>query len=99
MPSSSTSPTGAGAAAAQLVDARVADEPQQPRAWLHRDDAAAQRGVHAQEDVLQHVLGVVARAVQQPARLAAQSGAVALEHGRERLFVTRGEAREEGAIL
>jgi hypothetical protein len=47
---------GAGTAAAQLVHARVVDEPQQPRARLERHDAASQRGVDAQEDVLEDVL-------------------------------------------
>ena len=89
----------AGAAAAQLVDARVVREPQQPGARLERDDATAQRGVHAQEHVLQHVVGIVARGVEQSGRLAAQRRAVAFEHDRERLFVACGEAREEGAVL
>ena len=99
MPSSSTSPTGARPPAAQLVDAGVVDEPQQPGARLERHDTGAQRRVHAQEDVLQDVLGIVTRGVQQPCRLAAQDGTVAFIHHRERLFVTRGEAREEGAVL
>ena len=90
---------GARAPAPQLVHARVVDEPQQPGARLERDDATAQGGVHAQEDVLQHVVGIVARRVQQSGRLAAQRRAVAFEHDRERLLVARGEAREEGAVL
>ena len=92
-------PDGAGAPAAQLVDAGVVDEPQQPGARLERDDAAPQGGVDAQEDVLQHVVGIVARVVEQPGRLATERRAVAFEHGRERLLVTCGEAREEGAVL
>jgi hypothetical protein len=74
-------------------------EPQQPTARLERHHAGAHGGVHAQEDVLQHVVGIVSGRVQQPSRLAAQGGTVAFIHHRERLFVTRGEAREEGAIL
>jgi hypothetical protein len=55
--------------------------------------------VHAQEDVLQHVVGLVAGGVQQPCRLPAQDGTVAFIHRRERQFDTRGEARQEGAVL
>ena len=55
--------------------------------------------MHAQEDVLQHVVGVVPGCVEQPRRLAAQRGAVALIHDRERLLVARGEAGEERAVL
>ena len=90
---------GAGARTAQLVDARVVDEPQQPRARLEGHHPRAHRRVHAQEHVLQHVVGVMPGGVQQPRRLPAQDGAVAFIHDRERLFVTRGEAREEGAVL
>src|SRR3954470_21353678 len=45
--------------AAQLVDARVAHEPQQPWPGLERYDTGAQGRVHAQEDVLQDVLEVM----------------------------------------
>jgi hypothetical protein len=55
--------------------------------------------MHAQEHVLQHVVGVVPGGVQQPRGLTAQDGAVAFVHDRERLLVARGEAREEGAVL
>ena len=74
-------------------------EPQQPGARLERHHAAAQRAVDAQEDVLQDVVGVVPGGVEQARRLAAQHGAVAFVHDRERLLVTRGEAGEERAVL
>ena len=99
MPSSSMSPTARVRPRRSSSTHALCDEPQQPGARLERDDAAAQRGVHAQEDVLQHVVGIVAGGVQQPRRLAAQRRAVAFEHDRERLFVACGEAREEGAVL
>ena len=99
MPSSSTSPTARVRPRRSSSTHALCDEPQQPGARLERDDATAQRGVHAQEDVLQHVVGFVARGVQQSGRLAAQRRAVAFEHDRERLLVACGEAREEGAVL
>ena len=68
--------------AAQLVEAGVVDEPQQPGARLQRHHAGAQGAVHAQEHVLQHVVGIVAGCAQHPPRLPAQHGTVALELAR-----------------
>jgi 2-polyprenyl-3-methyl-5-hydroxy-6-metoxy-1,4-benzoquinol methylase len=90
---------GAPAPEPQLVDARVLDEPQQPRAQCDRRDAAAQRPVDAQEDVLQDVVGIDPRAVEQPRGMAAQRRPVALEEDRQRLLVAGAEAGEEVAVL
>ena len=55
--------------------------------------------MHAEEDVLQHVVGLMARAVQQPRRLALQRPDGGVVHDRQRVLVARREAGEEGAVL
>ena len=55
----------------------------------------AQRAVGAQEDVLQDVLGVRARAAQHLARVGEQALAVAVVDGPERVVVAHPEERDE----
>src|SRR4051812_48885364 len=54
--------------------------------------------VHAQEDVLQHVVRIVPGGVEQARRLTVQRGTVALVYDRERVLVARGEAGQERAV-
>ena len=80
---------------AQMVDAAVVRDAVQPGAQRHRAVADAQRGVGAQEDVLQRVLGVLARAAEHLAGVDEQPLAVAVVDDAEGRVVAGAEEGDE----
>ena len=78
-----------------MVDAAVVRDAVQPCAQRHRPVVVAQRPIGAQEDVLQDVLGVRARAAQHLARIGEQALAVAVVDGPEGIVVAHPEERHE----
>jgi hypothetical protein len=82
-------PHWAHARAPELVDARVVDQPQQPRPLLDRHDPRGERRVRPQEHVLEHVVGIVPRAAQQPRGAPPQHGPMPLEDGSKRVLVAQ----------
>ena len=82
--------------AAQVVDAAVVGDAVQPGAQVDVALVGAQRAVGADEDVLQHVLGVLARAgAQHLAHVGEQPLAVAVVDDAERLVAAGAEQREQ----
>ena len=82
--------------AAQVVDAAVVGDAVQPRAQVHLARVGAQRAVGAHEHVLQHVLGVLARAgAQHLAHVREQALAIAVVDGAERVVAAAAEQREQ----
>ena len=67
----------------------------EPRAQRHLAVVGAQRAVGAHEDVLQRVLGVLARAGQHLAHVGEQPLAVAVVDDAERLVVAGAEQRHQ----
>ena len=80
---------------AQMVDAAVVRDAVQPGAQRHRPVVDAQRGVGAQEDVLQRVLGVLARAAEHLAGVDEQPLAVAVVDDAEGRVVAGAEEGDE----
>ena len=80
---------------AQLVDAAVVGHAVQPRPQRHRALAGPQRRVGAQEDVLQRVLGILARSAQHLTGVGEQPLAVAIVDRPERVVVAAAEERDE----
>ena len=82
--------------APQVVDAAVVGDAVEPRAQVHVAVVGAQRAVGAHEDVLQHVLGVLARAgAQHLAHVGEQPLAVAVVDDAERLLAAGAEQRQQ----
>jgi hypothetical protein len=80
----------------QVVDAAVVGDAVQPRPHLHRPVVRAQRPVGAHEDVLQHVLGVLARRAREHlAHVGEQALAVAVVQRAERLGAAGAEQGEQ----
>ena len=85
-----------GIGPAQLVDAAVVGDAVEPGAHVHRAVVGAQGAVGAHEHVLQHVLGVLARAGREHlAHVGEQPLAVAVVDDAERLVVAGAEQRDE----
>ena len=81
---------------AQMVDAAVVRDAVQPCAHVHLAVVVAQRAVRSHEHVLQHVLGVLARARgQHLAYVREQALPVAVMNDPERLVVARAERRDQ----
>jgi hypothetical protein len=89
----------APARAAHLVDRAVAREAVQPRPQVVRACARANRGVRADEDVLDDVLGVVLGAAQERAGVADERLAVAVVECRERGAVARRDTAGELGVV
>ena len=82
--------------AAQVVDAAVVGDAVEPRAHVHLAVVGAQRAVGADEHVLQHVLGVLARAgAQHLAHVGEQPLAIAVVDRPERVVAAAPEQREQ----
>ena len=84
-----------GHGAAEVVDAAVVRNAVQPRPQRDRPLVGAQRAVRPQEDVLEHVLGVAARAAEHLARVGEQPLAVPIVDRPERVVVAGPEQRDE----
>jgi hypothetical protein len=79
-----------------VVDATVVGDAVQPRPHVHVAPVGAQRSVGADEDVLQHVLGVLARSrAQHLTHIGEQPLAVAVVDHPERLVAAGPEQREQ----
>jgi hypothetical protein len=74
-----------------VVDAAVVRHAVQPGAQRHGAIVVAQSAVGAQEDVLQHILGVGPRAAEHLARVGEQPRAIAVVDRAERLVVAHPE--------
>ena len=87
---------GGGAGPAQVVDAAVVGDAVEPRAHVDLALVGAQRAVGAHEDVLQHVLGVLARVPREHlAHVGEQALAVAVVEHAERLVGAGAEQGDE----
>ena len=81
---------------AQMVDAAVMSDAVEPRADVHLAVVVAQRPVRAHEDVLQHVLGILARAGREHlAHVGEQPLAIAVVQDPEGLVVAGAERGDE----
>ena len=95
---SASSGTGAKRAAAELVQAAVADEPVQPGGEADGGVVAAQRAVRADQRLLHDVLGELAAAPEDARGVALEALRVALVDELERGLVAVPQAADERRV-